>query len=89
MKKGGWGRAAATLLLGTVIGTLAGQVAGAFMRPGTLREMFLKGARIGVVEPLKVDLAVFQLAFGFTLSVNPLTVAGFLLSALIVYRFSR
>lgn len=89
MKKGGWGRSALALLLGTVIGTLTGQILGAFMSPGPWRDIFLKGASVGLRKPLELDLAVLQVAFGITLSVNPLTLAGFLLAGFMVLRFSR
>jgi hypothetical protein len=89
VRKGGWGRSALALLLGTVIGTLAGQILGAFLAPGPWREMFLKGASVGLRDPLRLDLAVFQVAFGLTLSVNPFTIVGFLLALLLVFRFSR
>jgi hypothetical protein len=77
------------LLLGTIIGTLVGQIAGSFLSPGPWRDAFLKGATVGMREPMKLDLSVLQLAFGLTLSVNPLTVVGFLVALLVLVKLSR
>jgi hypothetical protein len=87
--KGGWLRGALVLLLGSIIGTLVGQIAGSFLSPGPWRDAFLKGATVGMREPVKLDLSVLQLVLGLTLCVNPLTVAGFLLTALILVKLPR
>lgn len=89
MKRGGWVRWALVLFLGSIIGTLLGQIVGSLLKPGFLRDALLKGATVGLKEPLNLDLSVLQVAFGLTLSVNPLTLVGFLVALFSLMKFSR
>ncbi|MEJ2366798.1 MAG: DUF4321 domain-containing protein [Acidobacteriota bacterium] len=89
MKKTGWFAAFLILLLGAVLGTLLGQIVGILLPSGSAHDLFFKGVSIGLTKPLHLDLSVLQIVFGFTLSVNPLTLLGLLIAAWVVIRFGR
>ena len=85
----GWFGAFVALLLGAVIGTLLGQVVGLLLPSGAAHDLFFKSVSIGLKEPLHLELSVVQVVFGFTLSVNPLTLVGLLLAIYLVVKFSK
>lgn len=67
------------LFAGAIIGTVLGDVAGALLPAGVVRDFFLLSvdtAKYGLSEPLVLDMRVFSLTFGFTLSINFMGIVG-------------
>jgi len=85
----GWFGGFLVLLLGAVIGTLLGQIVGLLLPQGSVHDLFFKGVSVGLHKPVELDLAVLQVVFGITLSVNPLTLVGLLLGIYLVVKFKK
>ena len=85
----GWFGGFLVLLLGAVIGTLLGQIVGLLLPQGPVHDLFFKGVSVGLHKPIELDLAVLQVVFGITLSVNPLTLLGLLLGIYLVVKFKK
>ena len=83
----GWLGITVVLLLGSIVGTVLGQIIGILIPSGPVHDLFFKGVSVGLKEPLQLDLSALQLVFGLTLSVNPLTLVGLLLAIWLVIRF--
>jgi hypothetical protein len=68
------------LIAGAVIGSVVGQLLGLILPHGVVREFFLAGATIGL-ETATLDLAIADITFGFSLTINVTGVLGILFAA--------
>ncbi len=67
------------LLAGAVIGSVLGDIAGALLPEGVVRDFFLlafDSSHYGLREPLVLDFRVFSITFGLTLRVNFMGLLG-------------
>ena len=67
------------LFTGAIIGSALGDVAAALLPQSVVRDFFLLSldtAKYGLSEPFVLDLRIFSITFGFTLSVNFMGVFG-------------
>jgi len=67
------------LFLGTVIGSLLGEMIGWLMPPGVVKEFFLRHIEIGI-DPTMLNLHVFTLTLGFSVTVNIAGIFGLLIA---------
>ncbi len=70
-----------TLMLfsGAILGSVLGDVAAALLPASVVRDFFLLSldtAKYGLTDPFVLDLRIFSITFGFTLSVNFMGVVG-------------
>lgn len=67
------------LFTGAILGTVLGDVAAALLPESVVRDFFLLSldtAKYGLTDPFVLDLRIFSITFGFTLSVNFMGVVG-------------
>lgn len=83
MQPGTWGYAIFVLLLGAVVGTLLGQVAGSY----GMKILGQSIANVGL-QPATLDLRAFTLTLGFSLKMNLLGILGLLVGFIYVRRTS-
>ena len=67
------------ILLGGLLGGLLGEILQAVAPPGPLQDIFAKTHVIGLAPPFSIDLKLFAITFGFTLSINLFGILGILL----------
>ncbi len=72
------------LILGALIGTVAGEVIGAFVPGGAVERIFSRGITTGL-SPATLDLKVISLTVGFLVKINLASVLGIGL-ALLLYK---
>jgi len=72
------------LFLGIVVGTVIGEVIGVILPEGkVIRDVFVNSTDFHI-GPLHLDLVVFSFTFGFSLTVNLMSVVGvFIVSILL------
>ncbi len=68
---------------GALFGGVLAEALRAFSSDGALRNVFLKGYKIGVDPPFTLDLHLITTTIGFTLEMNLFVVLGMLLGVLI------
>ena len=66
-------------LLGGISGGILSEILDRFTSAGFVRDIFLKGFKVGLTSPVTIDLHMVSLTFGFTLQVNLLTLLGVIL----------
>ena len=82
----GLGLVLLTVVAGLVVGSLLGELFGYFLPSGWLQDLLTRGPTIGLASPLRLDLELFSLTFGFALKVNLVGVLGIILAALTLRR---
>ncbi len=73
------GKVVLMIVLGALIGSLLGELVGLILPDGVVKEFFLRTADL-VLAPTTLDLKVFTLTFGFSLSLNSSGFIGILLA---------
>ena len=64
---------------GAIIGSILGDVAAAILPESVVKDFFVlafESAKYGLAEPFVLDLHVFSITFGFTISVNFMGLVG-------------
>jgi len=75
------------LILGAMLGSLLGEVLKASMPEGVVKEVFLRSVNL-MIGPGVVDLLMFSVTIGFSLSLNLVGILG-MVGAYYVLRFWR
>jgi len=75
------------LILGAMLGSLLGEVLKAGMPEGVVKEVFLRSVNL-MIGPVVVDLLMFSVTIGFSLSLNLVGILG-MVGAYYVLRFWR
>ncbi len=75
------------ILLGGLLGSTLGEVLVLIAPQGTIQKIFSTAIQPGIDPPLTLDLVLFKLTFGFSLSMNLLTFLGMLLGAYLYKQF--
>ncbi len=73
------GKVVMMIVLGALIGSLLGELVGLVLPEGVVKEFFLRTADI-VFSPATLDLKVFTITLGFSLSLNSSGFIGILLA---------
>jgi hypothetical protein len=73
------------IVIGALLGTMVGELLGAYLPDGAVKNFFLKSIRFGL-EPAALDLQILTLTFGLILKINVLTVIGIIAAGVILYR---
>jgi hypothetical protein len=73
------------VVIGALLGTMVGELLGAYLPDGAVKNFFLKSIRFGL-EPATLDLHILTLTFGLLLKINVLTVIGVIAAGLLLYR---
>jgi len=67
------------LMAGAIVGSVLGDLAGALLPQGVVRDFFLlafDSSNYGLREPLVLDFRVFSITFGMTIRVNVMGLIG-------------
>jgi len=75
------GKVILVIILGAVLGSLLGQLIGLILPEGVVKEFFLRSGAVAV-GPGTLDLKIFSITLGFSLTVN---VVGFIGIAVAIY----
>ena len=75
------------LVLGAILGSLVGEVLKMAVPDGVVKEVFLRSVNL-MVGPGALDMIVFSVTVGFTLSINLVAILG-MVGAYYVLRFWR
>ena len=73
------------VVIGALLGTMVGELLGAYLPDGAVKNFFLKSIRFGL-DPASLDLHILMLTFGLILKINVLTVIGIIAAGVILYR---
>jgi len=73
------------VVIGALLGTMVGELLGAYLPDGAVKNFFLKSIQFGL-EPASLDLHILTLTFGLILKINVLTVIGIIAAGVILYR---
>ena len=73
------------VVIGALLGTMVGELLGAYLPDGTVKSFFLKSIRFGL-DPVSLELHILTLTFGLILKINVLTVIGVIAAGLLLYR---
>ena len=73
------------IVIGALLGTMVGELLGAYLPDGAVKNFFLKSIRLGL-DPASLDLQILVLTFGLILKINVLTVIGIIAAGVILYR---
>lgn len=72
------------LLVGAVIGSFLGELAGSFLPQGWLQILLTRGPTVGLTSPATLDLHFLSVSLGLTLKVNLVALLGLILAAIIL-----
>ncbi len=81
MSRKKFGKVVLVIVLGAVLGSLLGQLIGLVLPEGVVKEFFLRSGAINL-GPGTLDLSIFSITLGFSLTVN---VVGFLGMGVAIY----
>lgn len=81
IKRRGAGFILLVLLVGALLGSALGQLVGALLPGGVVRDFFIRAVTPGLTPPVTVDLLVLSLTFGFSLKLNIVALLGVVLTA--------
>ena len=70
------------LLVGGVIGSFLGELAGSFLSQGWLQKLLTKGPTVGLTSPATLDLQFLSVSLGFAVKVNLVAVLGLIFAVL-------
>jgi hypothetical protein len=73
------------VVIGALLGTMVGELLGAYLPEGAVKNFFLKSIQFGL-EPTAIELHILTLTFGLILKINVLTVLGIIAAGIILYR---
>ncbi len=73
------------ILLGGILGSAISSLFSAFLAPGTLRDIFVKGVKIGI-SPFQAMLGFFELTFGFSFHLTLISVIIIILVIILLWR---
>ncbi len=82
----GIGLVVLVIVAGLAVGSLLGELAADFIRPGWAHELLTRGPTIGLLSPATVDLRFLSLTFGLAFKVNLVGVLGIVIAALTLRR---
>lgn len=68
------------ILIGGFVGSLLSRVLRAATESGPLSEFFIRELHPGLHPPVTIDLQLFTITFGFTISLNLLSLLGIILA---------
>lgn len=72
------------LLVGGVIGSFLGELAGTLLPQGWLQNLLTKGPTVGLTSPATLDLQFFSISLGLAIKVNLVAVLGLILAAVVL-----
>ncbi len=73
------------MVVGGLVGTVFGEILGRLIGGGVVRAILTEGVPFGLSPPVRVDLRVLAVTFGFTFKITLLGVVG-LVSGVYLYR---
>jgi hypothetical protein len=85
MKRSGLGFFVLVLLVGAVVGSLAGEILGQLVPNGPLHAFFTRGVNVGIPS-FSVDLPAITFSLGLMLRVNLCTLFGLALAFYVLRR---
>ena len=68
------------VIIGALLGTMVGELLGAYLPEGGAKNFFLKSITFGL-DPATLNLHILALTFGLILKVNVLTIIGIISAA--------
>ena len=68
------------ILIGGVVGAVLSRILRAATTGGPMSEFFIQELQPGLHPPLTLDLQLFTITFGFTVSINLLSILGVVLA---------
>jgi len=74
------------LLVGGVIGSFLGELAGSLLPEGWFRSLLTSGPTVGLKSPATLDLQFFSVSLGLAIKVNLVAVLGLILAAVVLRR---
>ncbi|MEK7879698.1 MAG: DUF4321 domain-containing protein [candidate division NC10 bacterium] len=74
------------LLVGAVIGSFLGALAGTLLSEGWLQSLLTRGPPVGLKTPATLDLQFLTVSLGLALKVNLAALLGLIFAALILRR---
>jgi hypothetical protein len=72
------------LLVGGVIGSFLGELAGTLLPQGWLQNLLTKGPTVGLTSPATLDLQFLSISLGLAIKVNLVAVLGLILAAVVL-----
>ena len=72
------------LLVGGVIGSFLGELAGSLLPEGWFQSLLSRGPTVGLKNPATLDLQFLSISLGLALKVNLAAVLGLILAALVL-----
>jgi hypothetical protein len=73
------------VVIGALLGTMVGELLGAYLPQGAVKNFFLKSITFGL-EPASLNLHILVLTFGLLLKINVVTVIGIIGAGLLLFR---
>jgi hypothetical protein len=86
LRRRSWSILLLAVFIGALLGSALGELLGAFLPQGVVKEFFLRAVQLGVdpERPLHLNLAFLILTLGGVLKVNILSILGMALAAYIM-----
>ncbi len=86
LRRRSWSILLLAVFIGALLGSALGELMGAVLPQGVVKEFFLRAVHIGVdpERPLRLNLAFLILTLGGVLKVNVLSILGMALAAYFV-----
>lgn len=74
------------LLIGGVIGSFLGELAGSLLPEGWFQNLLTSGPTVGLKSPATLDLQFFSISLGLAIKVNLVAVLGLIIAAFALRR---